>query len=202
MINSNVRLILCRHGETEQNKKSIIQGTMDTELNETGRQQAEILADRIENYEIDHIYSSPLKRAYETAEILSKRFDTEVESHESFKEMSRGVFQGRSKDERDRALKEHDGEMHEWKPKGGESFPEVGERAANAIEELKQEHKGETIIVVAHGHFNRSLILAALGYDTTHAFKLEQGNVCINELYWNEDLGWVVERLNDTAHLG
>ncbi len=174
---------------------------MDTELNGEGREQAQKLGKRLERYKIDHIYSSPLERALETARILADAKGLEVEEMEAFKEMSRGVFEGKSKEERDRVLEEFEGEKHRWKPEEGENFPEVKERVLEAIEELKEEHKGENVLVVAHGHLNRSLIFGALGYDTKHAFKLEQGNVCINELYWDEEVGWVVERLNDKAHL-
>ena len=64
------RLLLIRHGETNWNKMGRFQGTIDIELTEEGKNQAILLSKRLKN-KFDYIYTSPLKRARETAEILT-----------------------------------------------------------------------------------------------------------------------------------
>lgn len=66
------RLILVRHGETEWNRVERFRGRMDIELNERGRRQAQAVASRLSTWRIEAIYSSPLKRALQTAQPLAK----------------------------------------------------------------------------------------------------------------------------------
>lgn len=68
-----LRILIVRHGETDYNVKGIIQGQMDTELNDMGREQAKKVADTLAHEHIDEVYTSPLKRALHTADtIVSK----------------------------------------------------------------------------------------------------------------------------------
>ena len=81
--NKGLRLrdfLFIRHGETDWNLKKIFQGQNDIPLNEKGREQAKRSQERIEKMNIDSIFSSPLKRALETAFILSKNLDLEVKT--------------------------------------------------------------------------------------------------------------------------
>jgi broad specificity phosphatase PhoE len=64
------KIILIRHGETEWNKEEIFRGRVNIELNETGLKQARLLAEFLADLKIEAIYSSPLKRASKTAEII------------------------------------------------------------------------------------------------------------------------------------
>ena len=64
------RLYLIRHGETDANKTGVLMGSTDIPLNDTGRQQAELLRDRINALEVDSIFASPLTRAVETASVV------------------------------------------------------------------------------------------------------------------------------------
>ena len=64
------RLYLIRHGETDANKSGVLMGSTDIPLNDTGRQQAALLRDRINALEVDSIFASPLTRAVETASVV------------------------------------------------------------------------------------------------------------------------------------
>ena len=72
-------IILARHGETEWNVEEIFRGRIDVELNETGMKQAELLAEYLSDVKIDAIYSSPLKRALKTAEVIASYHQLNVE---------------------------------------------------------------------------------------------------------------------------
>ena len=65
-----MKILLVRHGETDYNKNKLIQGHSDIELNETGRDQARNAGQKLTEYDIDFAFSSPLKRAVETARLM------------------------------------------------------------------------------------------------------------------------------------
>ena len=69
------KIYLFRHGETDWNVKNVIQCTKDTELNENGIKQAEKNAEKLKDFGIEIVFSSPLKRAYKTSEILAKKIN-------------------------------------------------------------------------------------------------------------------------------
>ena len=76
-MNSTI-LYLIRHGTTIYNKKGIFQGSMDVPLGKQGLFQADCLAERMKNIPMDAVYSSPLKRAYKTAQKLADATNSEV----------------------------------------------------------------------------------------------------------------------------
>jgi len=89
------RIILVRHGKTDWNRELRIQGgSSDTPLNEDGRQQAEKLASRLSQRSIQAIYSSPLKRAMETAQIIACHHNMEVVAEKSLREIEAGKLEG------------------------------------------------------------------------------------------------------------
>ena len=86
-------LLLVKHGETECNKLGKFQGCTDIELSKDGINQAENLKLKL-NEEFDVIYSSPLKRAYETAKILAKDTDKDITILEDIREINFGEWEG------------------------------------------------------------------------------------------------------------
>ena len=95
-----MRLILVRHGETEENKAGIMQGHLPGVLSELGIEQAEKLAERLKDERIDLIISSDLARALDTAKIVAKFHpDVDLVLDERLRERFLGNFQGKTKDE-------------------------------------------------------------------------------------------------------
>jgi len=90
------KIYFTRHGETVWNRQFRFQGHKDSELTDKGVLAAELLADRIEEIELDYIISSPLMRAYSTAEIVRGKKDVEIIKHNGLKEINLGVFEGMS----------------------------------------------------------------------------------------------------------
>jgi probable phosphoglycerate mutase len=205
---SRTVLYLVRHGETEYNRKSIMQGGgIDTRLNQTGREQAEILANRLADISFDVIYSSPLQRAQETAEILAGHHEPIARKQlEALREMAWGVFEGQPpSEERDAALKDiksswRAGEF-DRRIEGGESARDVQQRAQTAAQHLVTEEAGRTVLVVTHGRYLRVLLATVLhdaGLADMHAFGHD--NTCVNRLVHTNDR-FEAELLNCTAHL-
>jgi broad specificity phosphatase PhoE len=94
MIEFNKRLFLARHGQTNSNKDKAVLGLLDEGLNETGIQQANEIAEKVKNMKIDVLISSPLKRAYKTAEIIAKTIDLPIITMPDFRERAYGIIEG------------------------------------------------------------------------------------------------------------
>ncbi|KAJ7706979.1 histidine phosphatase superfamily [Mycena rosella] len=90
------RIYVVRHGETRENRESVIQGQLDTELNEAGVEQARRVADALRSVSFDAAYSSDLVRALKTAQIiLEHREDIEIRKEEALRERFMGDLQGK-----------------------------------------------------------------------------------------------------------
>jgi len=85
---------LVRHGETQQNLEKIIQGHMDTVLNKTGIEQAKKTAEILKDINFDNAFSSDLKRAYQTAKLITQKRNLEIEKNKLLREMSFGNYEG------------------------------------------------------------------------------------------------------------
>ena len=146
-------LLLVRHGETDWNRERRFQGHADPPLNDAGREQAQELAERLAGEDIAAVYTSDLRRARETAEILAARLDREVVALRELREIDVGSWQGLTWPEiearhPDGASRWHrDG--HGWD--SGETYDELGERVVGALREIAGRHPGQTVLVVGHG---------------------------------------------------
>ena len=198
------RLVVVRHGRTEWNRVERFRGRADIELDEVGMKQAEATAGRIAEWQVSAIYSSPLRRALATAEVLARRFDLEVKLLPGIIDIDYGEWQGLSPDEaaaKDGALYSRWLKSpHKAKFPGGESLAEVRERAASAVDTLITRHPRETIALVSHKVVCQILILSLLGVDNSHFWQIAQ-DVCAVNLF--EVRGGVPSALllNDTCHL-
>lgn len=196
-----MKIFLCRHGRTDYNDKDIVQGHMDVELNSRGEQQAAKLAERIRGLNIDHLYSSPLSRALQTADEVSSRTGLEINTLEDLKEVDQGVYEDEKLELLMEDLEGYEGEKHQWRPENGESMEECHDRACKVLKYFRYRHKGEKVAVIAHGGFNKTMLLAAIGHSSRNFNSINQGNCCLNEISWKENRGWVIKRVNDINHL-
>lgn len=100
--------IIFRHGQTDWNRERRVMGKTDIPLNELGKSQAQLLAVALMSLKIDAFYSAPLKRAKETAEIVSKAHGKPVNTIDDLIEMDLGQLTGKTKDERSRLFPDFD----------------------------------------------------------------------------------------------
>jgi alpha-ribazole phosphatase len=195
------KVILVRHGETDWNKNARFQGQTDVPLSETGRGQAERVAEKLADEKVFAIYSSDLSRAYETASIIAKQHGLEVKKSKALREINFGLWEGMDRqvitdEHRDLYQQWLDNPMETRTPQG-ENFIEVQSRALTALREIASEHPNETVIVVAHGGLIKAVICEYLdgGF-----WEFPQGNTAVNILeYKNGDFRFVT--LNDLSHL-
>lgn len=149
-----MKIYVTRHGETDWNHLNHVLGRPDIPLNDTGRKQADHLADRLEDTSLDAIYASPLKRAYQTAEAVQvRRPELQIQTEPRLIEQSFGIFEGKSRDDQT-----YQKEKHEYfKPfENGESFLDVAARVYPFLDELIAAHDNDdSILLVTHGGIGR-----------------------------------------------
>jgi len=167
-------LYLIRHGQTDWNAKQRIQGTTETSLNEIGREQARKLGRDFSDLCVGAIYTSPLKRAKETAEIIGSFHGCAIFEDPMLHEGKFGELEGITVPEfhkkyakeikRRHGLSSQERIHHKYTP-GGESIQEIASRVVPSLHRIARGHIGENVIVVTHGFVMRSLLMVIGEFD-------------------------------------
>ncbi|NWG02315.1 MAG: histidine phosphatase family protein [Syntrophaceae bacterium] len=197
-------IYLVRHGQTAWNKEEIFRGRTDVPLDETGRRQAELVAEYFKGKEVHRIYSSPLSRAWETANKIAQLQNLNVEPLGEIVDLSFGDWEGHSHKE----IKKTDEETyrmwreepHRVKLPGGESLDDVRKRAMASLEEVIRNHFGENLILVSHRVVNKVLICGILGLDNSHFWQITQDTAAINLIQFKNGK-YILSFMNETCHL-
>jgi 2,3-bisphosphoglycerate-dependent phosphoglycerate mutase len=198
------RIIAVRHGETAWNVDTRIQGYIDIPLNETGRWQAQRLAQALAGQEIHAVYSSDLSRAHATALAVAEIAGVPVTTDRALRERNFGSFEGRTFAEIETELPEQSLRWRkrdpEFAPEGGESLLQFRTRVTTAAHGFAARHPGQQILLVAHGGVLDVLYRDATGQELQAPRTWELGNAAINRLLWTPEgmtlVGWA-----DTHHL-
>lgn len=141
-----MNLLLVRHGQTVENKSSIILGQNDGTLNDAGKECAKKLSFMLKKYDIDIVYVSDLKRCIDTATIALSNKLTHVIKDKRIREINFGAFQGQPYSN----IKEDYLSDLTKKFPGGESNSELITRVINFVNEIYGKHKDSTVLVVTH----------------------------------------------------
>ena len=197
-------IYLVRHGQTAWNKEEIFRGRTDIPLDETGLKQAELAGEYFRGMEIHAIYSSPLARAWQTAQKIAHFHNVKVQPLQGILDMSFGKWEGQSH----RDIQENDREIYQqWREKphqvrlpGGESLDEVRARSMAALEGVIRENPGKTLVLVSHRVICKVLICAILGLDNSHFWQITQDTTAIN-LIQHKDQRYILSLMNETCHL-
>jgi len=198
-------VLLIRHGETEWNTLGKFQGCTDIDLSKEGIKQAGLLNNRLKG-NFDYIYTSPLSRAFETANILASDTNKEVIVAPEIREINFGEWEGLTVHE---IAEKYPEVFKAWRTDKKESYICGGDssihnatnRAKKCILDIVSKHKGEKIAIVAHGGIIKAALIGIFGWDMTMYHKMALGNTCINTLTFNDDLKPALVGLNDTNHL-
>ncbi len=154
-----IHIIYTRHGETDWNKEGKIQGSIDIPLNEKGISQAKDLHALLKERQIDLIFSSPLKRAKETAYIIRGERDIDVILDPLLKEQFYGDLEGTPRVNNPDYTMQRESYFKRYP--NGEGYFDVYHRVATFFEKLKKEYDGKvsTVLIVAHGGMSREINL-------------------------------------------
>lgn len=196
-------IILARHGETSWNVREIFRGRIDIELNATGIRQATLLAEHLSSTRIEAIYSSPLKRALQTAAAVADYHQLDVETAAELIDIDYGRWQGLPQEE----IKEkYRGLYDQWNSHpelaaipDGESLNAVRERAITVIHRIVAEYQG-TVLLVSHRVINKVLICALLGLDNSHFWQIRQ-DTCGITTFYHENERFILTEHNNTSYL-
>ncbi|NLX10427.1 MAG: histidine phosphatase family protein [Chloroflexi bacterium] len=197
------RLLLLRHGETTGNIEERCQGQADVLLTARGRDQVARVAARLVSEQFDAIYASDLRRTAETAAAVAAPHGLPVRLDARLREMSKGVWDGMRWDD---IRHEHAAEFAAWQadrdfvPPGGEPLSQVVARLETLLADLRRDHAGQTVLLVAHGATLRTLICLVLAISPEYTWHFHLDNTGLAELVFEPE-GAVLTRLNDTCHL-
>jgi broad specificity phosphatase PhoE len=196
-------LILARHGETVWNVEKVYRGRTDVNLDEVGVKQAELLGRHLSNWELEAIYSSPLRRAIDTANIIARYQKISIHIVEGLIDFDYGEWQSLS-EQRVKNLyptlhDEWHNNPHKVRMPGGESLQDVKKRAIKVVNDVLSEYQG-SVVLVSHRVVNKVLICSLLGLGNSYFWNIKQdvGGITI---FSYVDGRFVLTGHNDTSHL-
>lgn len=202
------RIVAIRHGETDWNVNTRIQGQIDIGLNQRGLWQAQRVGLALADESIDAIYSSDLQRARSTAEAIAQHTNSpqarSVRLHSGLRERGFGIFEGHTWAEIEQQWPQ---DALRWRqrdpdfaPPGGESPSQLSLRVSTTLCEIAAKHPGEHIVLVAHGGVMDMLYRLATQQTLQAARTWALGNAALNRLLWTPEsctlVGW-----GDVQHL-
>ena len=158
-------IVLVRHGETDWNRGRRFQGHADIPLNAAGLAQVRDLAERLVGETFSAAYTSPLRRAGESAELLAGRLGVEVRPCDALKEVDVGSWSGLTVPEVESRFPEGYARWVDWRCAGwedGETYDELGRRVVRGLLEIARRHSGTQVLAVTHGGPIRAAAAAAL----------------------------------------
>ncbi len=196
-------LILVRHGQTAWNAEKIFRGRADVALDALGIEQANLLGRYLTDWKFEAIYSSPLKRALDTATIIARYQRMGMQIAEELMDFDYGNWQSLPQHEVNRLypdlLNEWHNNPHKVRTPGGESLQDVTRRAAALVDDILSKYEG-SVVLVSHRVVLKVLICYLLGLDNSHFWNISQ-DVCGITIFNYTDDRFVLTRHNDTSHL-
>jgi probable phosphoglycerate mutase len=196
---------LVRHGETAYNKEKRIQGSSsDIPLSKRGQLQAERLGLRLKDERIDAVYSSPLRRALDTAQAVAVHHQIQVTPLQGLKEINAGELEGLRITELKMGFDEFicsaSGTQEILPIPGGESICDVQKRAWNVMQKIAGLHNEGTIVVVAHYFVILTIICQVLNMPLSNIVHLRLSTGTLTAFTMDEKSGPRLELFNDSCH--
>ena len=198
-----LHLMLVRHGETEWNVQRRYQGQSDVPLSEIGNQQAESIAGRLAGQEIDAIYASDLKRAWQTAQVIAAQIGLDVISEPRLRELKFGILEGLTFEEAEEKYPEM---ITAWlddfnnTPERAETIDMFNARIVSLLDDLKVKHDEQVVLLVGHGGSLSEILRVVLGLSPEKRWYIQMENASLSEVLIADEFV-ALNRLNDTCHL-
>jgi probable phosphoglycerate mutase len=202
-----MQLYILRHGETEFNKKGIVQGGgVDSDLNETGRKQAETFYNFYKHLEFDAVYASDLKSTHQTLEPWVQGHGYTFNIEPAIREFSWGRMEGKVPTAEDNeafwGVKQAwtEGRLH-LGVEGGDNPISFWNRLEPAIRRLQEQHKGQRVLACSHGRTLRILLSNLIGEGMHQMELFQHKNTGLNILHFLENGLVEAHKINDVQHL-
>ena len=205
----SIKLILIRHGESEDNAQRKISGFNDVNLTEKGIWQAKRLAYRLKDMPIDRVYCSDLKRAVHTADIVFGDRGMEILQKPNLREINFGDWESKTFEE----IKSEDKKKYiSWfenpnkknSAPNGESLAVFNDRVMTEIniilDKNNDDGKDKTIAIACHGLTIRIILCNALNLELKNIWHMKQKSTALNIIDYYDSKGFV-SLINDTSHL-
>jgi alpha-ribazole phosphatase len=180
------RLVLIRHGETDWNTEGRYQGHTDVPLNTRGREQAEAMAEALKDWPLQAIYTSDLKRARDTAEILAAATGAPMHMDPRLREIDLGEWEGRLSADIQRTdgdlLARRRADPLDTFPSGGEGVRQVMARVVPLLDEIARQHPDSQVALVSHGTTLAAIKVHLLHLPLERLWDLEPKNAAVEEI--------------------
>lgn len=199
------RLYFVRHGATQLSAEDRFAGAIGVDLSEEGTFQAKRLAERLADDGITAVYTSPLSRTIQTAELLAAPHRLPLIHRDGLREIGHGRWEGLTRREvEERYCDEYaawDADPFTFAPEGGESGLAVLARALPVVRQIVTDHPGETVLVVSHKATLRLILSSLLGFDARgYRDRLDQSPACLNVVDFKDVIRPRLMLFNDISH--
>lgn len=183
------KIYLARHGSTAWNESPRFRGLADLALSETGVGQAQALRDLLAERRFSAVYTSSLRRAVQTAQIIAEPKTLPLRQCEGLRSVDYGRWEGMTEEE----AKESDPGLYSdyieriesVRFPGGETLDELRERAMAVISEICREYPSQEVVVVSHQVVTRVLLCSFLGVSSAPYWRIGQDAGCLNVISHN-----------------
>lgn len=200
------RFCLVRHGETDWNAERRLQGHTDIDLNARGFAQAEQMARAIKriNLAFDVLFTSDLQRAAKTAKAIEQLFSTSAITNAGLRERHLGALQGLTTDEAPQLepdlWRSHLSRNVTEELRGGESIQQFADRINTALEKIRKQYLGKTVLLVSHGGALDMMYRIASNQPLDAEKAVAVPNASLNWIS-HDGQSWKVDGWADTSHL-
>jgi broad specificity phosphatase PhoE len=200
-----MQIVLVRHGATDWNLQGRCQGSADRDLSEVGVRQAEQTASLFSREKIHAIYSSSLRRARQTAELISQPHNLPVRIENEVRELDHGELEGLTfneiKDNYADFLVRWRSEPAELRVPGGERLADVAERAWNGLSQIVERHpEAERILVVSHNFPILGIVCRVTGTHLNNYRTFHLDPCSVTRLGYDAGHGWYVTHVNSREY--
>ncbi|MEM6342237.1 MAG: histidine phosphatase family protein [Bacteroidota bacterium] len=202
-----MKLYFLRHGQTDYNLKQIVQGGgIDSDLNATGRAQAEAFYDAYQHLSFDSVYASTLKRTHQTLAPWQQNAGYQFIQEPGLKEFGWGVHEGKKPTPQEAANFQKilqrwaNGDVYATVEQG-ETLHAAWQRAEPFIHSLPQKHQDQQVLICSHGRQLRILLCNLLQVELKEMERFKHDNTGLSVIHWHPDGRRELVTLNDTSHL-
>lgn len=201
----DTRILLVRHGSTVLSAEDRFAGATNVQLSDLGRAQAAGLARRISTLDIAAFFASPMDRTMETAHILAKPHDMEVQPRPAFLEINHGAWEGLTRQDAETrfatSYTRWEEDPYNFAPEGGETGLALTARAMPELLEIVADHAGKTVCIVSHKATIRLILSSVLGFDPRrYRDFLDLHPASLTVLDFRDNLHARLTVFNDVAH--